>query len=121
MNIFCRLFVSIVICIFTQDVIAYPWNNNTREHLFGVVNACNVSNCNDPRHVTKNGNSYHVQASILDEGFRWRNSFNFTINRQLIDGENWWFTPIISLDRQITLLDQMPFSIILARISFILT
>ena len=59
------------------DINAKPWNNNTREHLFGTVDASNVA---------------HV--SIQDEGFRWRNSFNFTINGQQILPLNWWFSPI---------------------------
>ena len=38
-----------------------PWHPNTREHLFGFVDNSDVAHC-----------------SIEDEGFRWRNSFNFT-------------------------------------------
>lgn len=64
------------------DINAKPWNNNTREHLFGYVD---------------NGDKAHV--SIQDEGFRWRNSFNFTINGQQILPQNWWFMPVVSYDR----------------------
>lgn len=41
-----------------RDCFCPPWNANTREHLFGPVN----------------------NTSIQDEGFRWKDSFNFKIN-----------------------------------------
>lgn len=55
-----------------------PWNPNTREHLFGEVRNC----------------------VIADEGFRWRNSFNFNINnngvgRNIVD---WMFEPVVDVD-----------------------
>lgn len=67
----------IVVGLFVGNAEGRPWNNNTREHLFGHVDQ---------------GNQAHV--TIEDEGFRWRNSFNFTINGQAILPQNWWFSPI---------------------------
>ncbi len=60
------------------DINAKPWNNNTREHLFGTVDVHNQA---------------HV--SIQDEGFRWRSSFNFTINGHSILPQNWWFNGVV--------------------------
>ncbi len=54
-----------------------PWTYNTREHLFGYIS----------------NNPYNAHVSIQDEGFRWRNSFNFTINNNAI--YNWNFNKII--------------------------
>lgn len=62
-----------------------PWNVNTREHLFGTAD----------------------NASIEDEGFRWKDSFNFTIDApglqpaagggvlHQIPAANWQFNRII--------------------------
>lgn len=73
---------TIIVGVFVLgDINAKPWNNNTREHLFGYIGADNRAN-----------------VSIQDEGFRWRNSFNFTINGQQISAQNWWFMPVIDYD-----------------------
>lgn len=72
------MLVIAVICFFSININAEPWNNNTREHLFGSVDVNN-----------------QVQASIQDEGFRWRNSFNFTIDGKNILPQNWWFNGVV--------------------------
>lgn len=57
-----------------------PWHPNTREHLFGFVD----------------DNDNIIQAcSIEDEGFRWRNSLNFTVNGNNIAPANWWFNKVV--------------------------
>ncbi len=62
----------------TPPVIGKPWHQNTREHLFGFVDG--------------NDTAYY---SIEDEGFRWRNSFNFRINGNDIVPANWWFNKVV--------------------------
>ncbi len=71
-----------------------PWNKNTREHLFGYVDECFDANCKRKHCKICNDNQicniekysqghryYHVPTlTIEDEGFRWRNSLNFTVN-----------------------------------------
>lgn len=81
MHDYVKALSTIIFVIFTiGDTKAPPWNNNTREHLFGTVDA---------------NNQAHV--SIQDEGFRWRNSFNFSINDRPISPEKWWFSPIANV------------------------
>lgn len=81
---FAVVFESVVITIgsitlyATPPVIGKPWHQNTREHLFGFVENGDVAYC-----------------SIGDEGFRWRNSFNFTVNAHNIDPSNWWFNKVV--------------------------
>lgn len=103
------IFIEVLLTLCYQGLLSYPWNNNTREHLFGTVEECNAKTCSK-NHVLLHDDSskcedpncqlyhtlYHVDASIQDEGFRWRNSLNFTI-----DGENiskWRFNPVIKWD-----------------------
>ena len=62
----------------TPPVIGKPWHPNTREHLFGFVDNKDVAHC-----------------FIEDEGFRWRNSFNFTVEDHNIDHNNWWFNKVV--------------------------
>ena len=62
----------------TLPVIGKPWHQNTREHLFGFVDG--------------NDTAYY---SIEDEGFRWRNSFNFRVNGNDIVPANWWFNKVV--------------------------
>ena len=77
MKNYLKTLVFVIISLLTVDANAKPWNNNTREHLFGTI--------------TNN----QANVSIQDEGFRWRNSFNFTINGQVIPPQNWWFNKTI--------------------------
>lgn len=58
-----------------------PWHPNTREHLFGFVD-----------------NSDVAHYSIEDEGFRWRNGLNFTVNGNNIAPANWWFNKIVRFE-----------------------
>lgn len=80
MNYF-KILVTIAVSLFVANVSSNPWNNNTREHLFG------------------NANWDWVEAFIEDEGFRWRNSFNFKINGQDISSKNWWFNKVVDVDQ----------------------
>ena len=52
------LFIAV---ISISNICAAPWSNSTREHLFG-----------NPQNAT-----------IEDEGFRWRNTFDFNLQRFL--------------------------------------
>ena len=90
-----KMLVIAIICFFSININAKPWNNNTREHLFGSVNECSDYDCQKQNHVDIDGKRYHVQASIKDVGFRWRNSFNFTINGKNILPQNWWFNGVV--------------------------
>ena len=76
------MFIAVV-GLFVENAEGLPWNNNTREHLFGYIDQGNQAN-----------------VTIEDEGFRWRDSFNFTINGQAILPQNWWFMPVIYYDRR---------------------
>lgn len=79
MRNYVKVLSTIIFGIFILfDINAKSWNNNTREHLFGTIDTHNQA---------------HV--SIQDEGFRWRNSFNFTINGQQILPLNWWFNGVV--------------------------
>lgn len=76
------IFIEVLLTLCYQGLLSYPWNNNTREHLFGYIDQHN-----------------QAQVTIEDEGFRWRNSLNFTI-----DGENiseWKFNPVVKWDKRI--------------------
>lgn len=90
MRIYVRTLSTIIFGIFILgDINAKPWNNNTREHLFGDIDT---------------GKNSHV--SIQDEGFRWRNSFNFKINGQPISSQNWLFNKIISYNSETNSLEK---------------
>jgi hypothetical protein len=65
---------AVIIISFVDFAQSYPWNNNTREHLFGYI-----------------GNHNQAHAAIEDEGFRWKDDFSFIINGQQIQPVNWWF------------------------------
>ncbi len=88
MKNYLKMFVIAVIILLTADANAKPWNNNTREHLFGTIDGHNQA---------------HV--SIQDEGFRWRSSFNFTINGHSILPENWWFNRVVQVNESNGLLE----------------
>ncbi|MDR1561419.1 MAG: hypothetical protein LBS23_03635 [Holosporaceae bacterium] len=98
--------------IHTED---FPCNNHQhcgREHLrfnnhnlnslnanganhYHIVGFCNIAHCHNPNHVTI---GQHANASIQDEGFRWRNTFNFNLqNHQgnALNIQNWQFNQII--------------------------
>jgi hypothetical protein len=92
------LFVGLIVLI-NSDISCYPWTNNTREHLFGTVTQC-ADDCAiaGHNHINIAGRIYNVNASIQNEGFRWRNSFTFTVNGQQILPQNWWFQPIVHYD-----------------------
>ncbi len=78
MKIIQKILFIAVVGLFVGNAEGHPWNNNTREHLFGYIDQGNQAN-----------------VTIEDEGFRWRNSFNFTINGQVIPPQNWWFNKTI--------------------------
>ena len=70
-----------VISFFVSLAYAKPWNNNTREHLFGTIGA-----------------DGQAHVSIQDEGFRWRNTFNFNLqdhNGSPLEIANWEFDRVI--------------------------
>lgn len=58
----------------TPQILGKPWHQNTREHLFGYVDIHDFAHC-----------------STADEGFRWKNSFYFTVNGIDIDPDKWSF------------------------------
>lgn len=75
------LFVMMVGLVANTYVIATPWTNNTREHLFGTPTQCATEDCavDGHHHVNINHSRHNLNAYIRDEGFRWRNTFNFRI------------------------------------------
>ncbi|MDR0581075.1 MAG: hypothetical protein LBG04_03120 [Holosporaceae bacterium] len=72
------IFIILLSFFFCNNCFCPPWNSNTREHLFG-----NPAN-----------------ASIEDEGFRWKDSFNFDINGTPFPANvaDWKFKKVIRWD-----------------------
>ena len=99
-----HIFVILLLVLFKIEHVAQalPWTPNTREHLFGQVTKCPQADktlCSNPHplfHSEEEG--YHGELSLQDEGFRWRNSFNFTIAPP--HTTTWHFCKVKDLDHQ---------------------